>query len=134
MGGEGAYTYLFNGEATTSTSASDLAPGDYEVVVTDGNNCSSQPPSRWMLVWPSWPARLSSTRSAGENDGEVTVTEGGSGAFQYSDDGVNFADGNVFDDLNACHTFVQDEFGCSGSVTANVSEPAAIEIFGIVPG
>ena len=32
---------VFNGEATTSTSASDLAPGDYEVVVTDGNNCSS---------------------------------------------------------------------------------------------
>ena len=47
------------------------------------------------------------------------TAEGGSGAFQYSDDGVNFADGNVFDDLNAgSYTFfVQDEFGCSGSVT-----------------
>jgi hypothetical protein len=72
---------------------------------------------------------------AGENDGEVTVTaEGGSGVFQFSDDGVNFADGNVFDDLNAgsYNFFVQDEFGCSGTVTANVSEPAAVEISGIV--
>ena len=101
VGGEGAYTYLFNGSDHVHVGVG-FGPGEYEVVVTDGNNCSSQPPSRWMLVWPSWPARLSSTRSAGENDGEVTVTaEGGSGAFQYSDDGVNFADGNVFDDLNA---------------------------------
>lgn len=41
VGGEGAYTYVFNGEATTATSASNLAPGEYDVVVTDGNNCSS---------------------------------------------------------------------------------------------
>ena len=136
VGGEGAYTYVFNGEATTSTSASDLAPGDYEVVVTDGNNCSSTA----TVTVDAGVAIVASTsvidaECAGENDGEVTVTaEGGSGAFQYSDDGVNFADGNVFDDLNAgSYTFfVQDEFGCSGSVTANVSEPAAIEISGIV--
>ncbi|MGB2229335.1 MAG: T9SS type A sorting domain-containing protein, partial [Flavobacteriales bacterium] len=136
VGGEGAYTYLFNGEATTSTSASDLAPGEYEVVVTDGNNCSSTA----TVTVDAGVAIVASTsvidaECAGENDGEVTVTaEGGSGAFQYSDDGVNFADGNVFDELNAgSYTFfVQDEFGCSGSVTANVSEPAAIEISGIV--
>ena len=136
VGGEGAYTYVFNGEATTGTSASDLAPGDYDVVVTDGNNCSS---TATVTVEPGV-AIVASTavidaECAGENDGEVTVTaEGGSGAFQYSDDGVNFADGNVFDDLIAgSYTFfVQDEFGCSGSVTANVSEPAAIEISGIV--
>ena len=136
VGGEGAYTYVFNGEATTGTSASDLAPGDYDVVVTDGNNCSS---TATVTVEPGV-AIVASTavidaECAGENDGEVTVTaEGGSGAFQYSDDGINFADGNVFDELIAgSYTFfVQDEFGCSGSVTANVSEPAAIEISGIV--
>ena len=70
--------------------------------------------------------RPSSCRCAGENDGEVTVTaEGGSGA-AGSDDGVNFADGNVATSTGSYTFFVQDEFGCSGTVTANVSEPAAV--------
>ena len=136
VGGEGAYTYLFSGEATTATSASDLAPGDYDIVVTDANNCST---SATVTVDEGVAIVASSSvidaQCAGENDGEVTVTaEGGSGVFQFSDDGVNFADGNVFDDLNAgsYNFFVQDEFGCSGTVTANVSEPAAVEISGIV--
>ena len=40
VGGQGAYTYLFNGEPTSATHASDLAPGAYEIEVIDGNNCS----------------------------------------------------------------------------------------------
>lgn len=135
-GGQGEYSYVFNGQATTSTSVSDLVPGDYEVVVTDGNNCSSTA----NVTVDAGVAIVASTsvvdaECAGENDGEVTVTaEGGSGAFQYSDNNVTFADGNVFDDLNAgSYTFfVQDELACVVSVTATVSEPAPIVISGIV--
>ena len=39
-GGQGNYTYTFDGQATTNTSAGDLAPGDYVIEVTDGEGCT----------------------------------------------------------------------------------------------
>ena len=71
----------------------------------------------------------------GENDGEVVVTaEGGTGAFQYSDDGNNYGQGNDFDDLLAgTYTFfAQDENGCVQTVDATIGEPEAIVVTGIV--
>ena len=41
IGGQGEYTYTFAGQTTTETAVSGLAPGDYEIVVIDVNNCSS---------------------------------------------------------------------------------------------
>ena len=83
---------------------------------------------------PRW--RPSDATCFGENDGEVVVTaEGGTGAFQYSDDGNNYGQGNDFDDLLGRHLltfFAQDENGCVQTVDATIGEPEAIVVTGIV--
>jgi len=71
----------------------------------------------------------------GENDGEVTLSAtGGTGNFQYSDDGNNYAGNPNFDNLLAgSYTFfVQDDNGCVQQASASVDEPEAIVVTGIV--
>jgi len=135
-GGEGMYTYTFEGAATTETSVSDLAPGTYEVTVTDEVGCSGTA-SIEVEAGIAITATSSSTDAScfGEEDGEVSLSaEGGTGSFQYSDDGNSFGQDNVFDDLLAgtYNFFVQDENGCVESVEATIGQPEAIVVTGIV--
>ena len=135
-GGEGMYTYAFGGEATTETAVSDLAPGTYEVTVTDEDGCS-ETVSVEVAAGVEITATAVSTDAScfGDDDGEVELSaEGGTGSFQYSDDGNNFGQDNEFDDLLAgtYNFFVQDENGCVESVEATIGEPEAIVVTGIV--
>mgnify|MGYP001372434951 FL=1 len=135
-GGEGMYTYAFGGEATTETAVSDLAPGTYEVTVTDEDGCS-ETISVEVAAGVEITATAVSTDAScfGDDDGEVELSaEGGTGSFQYSDDGNNFGQDNEFDDLLAgtYDFFVQDENGCVESVEATIGEPEAIVVTGIV--
>ena len=136
VNGDGAYTFTINGEATTAFMAGDLAPGTYTVVVTDGAGCSGEETVEVEAAVPiSVATEVIDASCFGENDGVVTVNaEGGSGFYQYSEDGVNFIPNNQFGGFAAgTHPlFVQDEFGCVESVTAIVHEPDAIVITGIV--
>ena len=135
-GGEGNYTFTFNGEATTETMAGDLAPGTYTVIVTDGEGCTGEKTVEVEAAVPiSVATEVIDASCFGDNDGVVTVNaEGGSGLYVYSDDGVNFVPNNQFDGFGAglYSLFVQDELGCVESVTANVAEPEPIVITGIV--
>ena len=135
-GGEGMYNYAFGGEATTETAVSDLAPGTYEVTVTDEDGCS-ETVSVEVAAGVEITATAVSTDAScfGDDDGEVELSaEGGTGSFQYSDDGNNFGQDNEFDDLLAgtYDFFVQDENGCVESVEATIGEPEAIVVTGIV--
>ena len=135
-GGEGMYTYAFDGEATTETAVSDLAPGTYEVTVTDEDGCS-ETVSVEVAAGVEITATAVSTDAScfGDDDGEVELSaEGGTGSFQYSDDGNSFGQDNEFDDLFAgtYNFFVQDENGCVESVEATIGEPEAIVVTGIV--
>ena len=135
-GGEGMYTYAFDGEATAETAVSDLAPGTYEVTVTDEEGCS-ETVSVEVTAGVEITATAVSTDAScfGDDDGEVELSaEGGTGSFQYSDDGNSFGQDNEFDDLLAgtYNFFVQDENGCVESVEATIGEPEAIVVTGIV--
>ena len=135
-GGEGTYTYAFDGEATAETAVSDLAPGTYEVTVTDEGGCS-ETVSVEVAAGVEITATAVSTDAScfGDDDGAVELAaEGGTGTFQYSDDGNSFGQDNEFDDLLAgTYTlFVQDENGCVETVEATIGEPEAIVVTGIV--
>jgi len=135
-GGEGMYTYAFGGEATTETAVSDLAPGTYEVTVTDEDGCS-ETVSVEVAAGVEITATAVSTDAScfGDDDGEVELSAaGGTGSFQYSDDGNSFGQDSEFDDLLAgtYNFFVQDENGCVESVEATIGEPEAIVVTGIV--
>jgi len=135
-GGQGDYSYVFNGEATTGTSAGDLAPGEYVVEVTDGDGCTE---TATVTVEPGveidMTASVMDASCNGDNDGEVTVSAtGGTGGFQYSENGNNYGANPSFDGLTAgTYTFfAQDENGCIQTIDASVGEPEAIVITGIV--
>ena len=134
-GGEGAYSYAFEGTATTETSVSDLAPGTYEVTVTDEAGCSETATVEIEAgVAITATAEATDASCFGEEDGEVVISaDGGAGNFQYGDDGVNFDQGNEFDDLLAdTYTFfVQDGNGCVESVEFTIGQPEAIVVTGI---
>ena len=135
-GGQGNYSYTFDGEATTATSAGDLAPGDYVIAVTDGEGCTETVTVTVEAgVEIVMGTSVTDASCNGDNDGEVSVTaEGGTGSFQFSENGNNYGANNSFDGLTAgAYTFfAQDENGCVQSVDANVGEPEAIVVTGIV--
>ena len=135
-GGQGDYAYVFNGEATTGTSAGDLAPGEYVIEVMDGDGCTE---TATVTVEPGieidMTASVMDASCNGDNDGEVTVSAtGGTGGFQYSENGNNYGANPSFDGLTAgTYTFfAQDENGCIQTIDASVGEPEAIVITGIV--
>ena len=136
INGDGNYTFTFDGEATTETMAGDLAPGTYTVVVTDGEGCSGEETVEVEAALAiSVTTDVVDASCFEDNDGSITVNAvGGSGAFQYSEDGNNYIPNNEFGGFTAgTYTlFVQDEFGCVESGSATVGQPDAIVITGIV--
>ena len=136
INGDGNYTFTFDGVATTETMAGDLAPGTYTVVVTDGEGCSGEETVEVEAALAiSVITDVVDASCFEDNDGSITVNAvGGSGAFQYSEDGNNYIPNNEFGGFTAgTYTlFVQDEFGCVESGSATVGQPDAIVITGIV--
>ena len=85
-GGSGTYTYLWSNGATTAT-ATGLAPGTYNVTITDSNACTKNIPG---IVVGGPTAALSATASTtpvscfNGNNGTATVTPlGGTGTKTY---------------------------------------------------
>ncbi len=123
-GGSGNYTYVWTGGSGGNTQTiSNLAPGAYNVTVTDGN-CSGTASvniasSTGLTLTPS----VTNT-TCGNNNGAVVLTvTGGSGGYTYqwsnnssSANVTNLPSGNY-------HVTVVDGSGCSGtaSITINPS-------------
>ena len=123
-------------DSTTETSVSDLAPGTYEVTVTDGDGCSE---TESVVVDAAVPievvAEVSDASCFGDDDGEAQLFAfGGTEEFQFSDDGVNFGSTSVFGGISSGSYafFVQDENGCVESVEVTIGEPDAIVVTAIV--
>ena len=135
VGGVGNFTVVVDTTDVTGSTMMDLAPGIYNIIVTDGNGCTNNENVEVMNAAPIVAASESTAASCnGLSDGQVVVSAtGGTGTFQYSENGNNFFGVDEFDDLPAGdYTFyAQDENGCIASVDASVTEPEPIVINGI---
>jgi hypothetical protein len=136
-GGNGGLVFSFNGsEDGDVTSYGDLPSGDYLVVATDVEGCTSEV----TFTVADIPAvEVSATATAvscnGDTDGMVEVSaSGGTGLFGYSDDGSDFGSTPIFMNLGAgVYTFyAQDSNGCSSSVEAEVAEPSVLTVTGTI--
>ena len=136
VSGVGGYTYTVNGEAVSSTYAGMLAPGEYTVTVTDFNGCSeSETVTVDAAIEIAVNTEVVDPLCFGDENGAVLIdASGGTGTFQYSEDGANYTTNNEFGGLGeGSYTFfVQDEYGCVESSTANVSQPDALTIGAMV--
>jgi gliding motility-associated-like protein len=124
-GGTGVFNYSTNGGLTFDNSpvASDVAAGEYEVIVTDENDCASE----------TYPVTLSvddtvaietlnaiNPNCLGVDNGTLEITaSGGSGIYEYcADGGTNFVTTPVISSLSAgeYQVVVRDDNDCTSEI------------------
>lgn len=125
-GGTPAYTYSFDDGLTYSNSNSSgpLFPGNYTVIVKDGNGCLT---TKIVLVnnivGPQTLTAVVNNASCGLNNGTVTLTAtGGTPAYQYSKDDITYQASNILTGFGAgtFTVWVRDVNLCKKSVTVTV--------------
>jgi len=133
-GGTGAYTYAWDDAGLQTTScASNIIAGTYNVTVTDANGCIATSTATISdLAGPTTNASLVNDASgAGLCDGELTTTtSGGSTPYTYLwDDGSSQTTQNA---TNLCAgtycVTVTDANGCQANSCSTVNEPNAITL------
>ncbi|MFZ1528948.1 MAG: hypothetical protein WAT19_09360, partial [Ferruginibacter sp.] len=115
-GGTPAYNYSINGiNFQASGTFTSLAAGAYIVYVRDAAGCiGTVPVTISNTASPSITA-VSSASSCTSNSGSITASgSGGTGALQYSIDGITYQAGSVFTGLapGAYTVYVMDANGC----------------------
>ncbi|PTX19320.1 gliding motility-associated-like protein [Pontibacter mucosus] len=134
-GGTSAYTYSIDGKTfQTSATFGNLLAREYTITVKDRNNCViSKKITLTNVAGPSALTASAKASTCGRADGEVTITgvTGGTGAYKYSKDGVNYQTSATLTGFVAgTHTvYAMDENKCvvSASVTVtDVAGPTAV--------
>ncbi|MFN0215707.1 MAG: reprolysin-like metallopeptidase [Saprospiraceae bacterium] len=120
-GGQMPFSYSLNGSAGQSSNVfSNLSPGIYTVVVTDGAGFTATSGPVELLE----PFAITVSAIAITNDIVVTAG-GGTGTIEYSLDGMTFQPSNQFNNVaNASYTVtVQDAKGCTATTSVTVNVP-----------
>ena len=129
-GGTGNYSYEWN-TGDNTTSLKDLAPGTYNISISDENGCSaaatytiSQPQSLFLkyenIIDPS---------CDGGNDGQIEVlAAGGNSGYQYSWD--NLSNASFIDELyeGDYQLTILDEKGCDYTKTFTLEAPQPLSL------
>lgn len=128
-GGQSPYSYLWS-TGSTSNSISNLGAGTYIVTVTDANGCIDVASG---TITEAANLNVNLTRvnisCFGFSDGAITSNvSGGSPPYSYS--WSNGASSSAINNLNTGTYIVTvtDSQGCSGTASATITEPSAINI------
>ncbi|MCB0755005.1 MAG: S8 family serine peptidase [Flavobacteriales bacterium] len=128
-GGTSPYSYAWSTGETLFT-AVDLAPGAYNVTVTDANGCTTG--TSFTITEPaalSASAGSSDASCNGSSNGSVSVSANG-GTSPYSYSWSNGATSASVSGLSAgtYNVTVTDANGCTASASATVGQPSAISL------
>lgn len=129
-GGTGAYVYGWSTGAQTPT-ISNLTPGQYEVTVSDRNECVIVG-SVYITEPPDVSVNLLDVVDLicnGTPEGEITVEGiGGRPGYTFSPDGITFYPSGNLKNLLAGDYWVKvkDSYGCLDSVFATIAQPPAL--------
>ncbi len=132
--GTGPYTFLLNPSGATqvgnTATFTNLAPGSYNVTITDATGCSTSPPLTVTVTTGAALTAATSTAATsclGAANGSVTVTPGnGTGPYTFVLDGTVTQSGTTttFNNLSAGshNVVVTDAAGCmSNTITINIA-------------
>lgn len=128
-GGAAPFTYQWSSGLGTSPSVSGLAGGTYSVTVRDANSCST---TATVIVGSTVSLNSTATpffvRCHGGNNGKILLrTNGGAPPLTYNwSPNVSNTDSAVGLGPGTYSVTVTDGSGCSGSVSATITEPSKI--------
>lgn len=142
--GTAPFTFLLNGSitqnsVTNTTTFNNLNPGNYSVMVTDANGCTTPVAVTTTIGTAAGitaTANASAVTCAGGTNGSIAVNIGNTGVAPYTFVLNNTitqtgATGTVFNGLTAGTSYnvaVTDAIGCSYTITAiSIGEPAALQ-------
>ncbi|MCO6480757.1 MAG: hypothetical protein J5I94_29215, partial [Phaeodactylibacter sp.] len=132
QGGNGGFTYSWNGSAGTAEDPTGLTAGAYTVTVTDSEGCTAletvvinEPPAIELAV-----ASATAVSCHGASDGSIAITAGGgTGALSYAwDNGVGAVEDPTGLAAGDYTLTVTDANGCTLEETITIGEPPAITI------
>ncbi len=138
IGGTAPYTYLWNNGATTA-SITGLAPGIYNVIVTDANGCTAS--STDVIIASDGLTSCSATVSSSYNEGVDISTFGGSdgmasveatgGTLPYTFQWSNGQTGADADNLSAgtYSVIVTDANACTCESSVTLTDPSKVGNF-----
>jgi subtilisin-like proprotein convertase family protein len=132
-GGDGTYTYLWDGGQTTQT-ITGLASGNYTVTVTDGLGCTGV--ATFTVTEPSVLTASTTANDANCNnaaDGSaIGFGNGGTSPYSYlwSDGQTTQIAGGL--DVGTYTVTVTDANGCTTTATAVINEPSALVVTDVV--
>ena len=128
----GTYQYSINGIAFQfSGTFTGLAPGNYVVLVKDGNGCIGAVSVVVGSISGPLVTAVSTASSCSVNDGTITATgTGGTAPLQFSIDGITFSGSYVFTGLapNTYTITVKDANGCTKTTTAIVANASGLTL------
>ncbi len=133
-GGTPWYNYDWNDASLDDSSTiENLFAGIYTVTITDGNGCTiietvtiDEPKDDISTVY-----NIDDVSCFGERDGQLQITAAGDyPPFEFSRDGVNYNNANIWNGLPAAdyEVFVRDNLGCIFKDTINISQPAELTV------
>jgi gliding motility-associated-like protein len=145
-GGADPFNFTFEGGTSiflladdSTYSFTDLCAGQYDIIVTDANGCSTSPSTSSFIIAPIQvivPAGTVTTDFNGFNvscngasDGIINASaSGGTGVFTYSIDGVNFQPSAIFSDLSAASYIItyKDANDCIATEGFVLNEPTVL--------
>jgi len=134
-GGNGVFTYEWPGLGQTGPDLNNLAPGTYNVIITDGNDCTFETdvtigePDRLILVIDT--DNTMSVGCAGNDDGMIAlVTVGGNPGIQTFTWTPNVSTSEIATDLSpGIYTAtVTDSKGCTDAISYEIETPQPIVV------
>ncbi len=134
-GGTPGYSYLWSNGATTPTQT-DVAFGSYTVTITDAVGCQLVYDGIAALFIPDWEVSATASPVAcfGGSDGAVSVEVNGGtpGGYTYAWSNGSTSKGLTNVPAGTYTLTITDAAGCTTTISAEVTEPAALNITTIV--
>lgn len=141
-GGTGAYTYSWSSPTSPFTSTQEditgLVPGEYEVVVTDGNNCSTTVQN--ILIGQPTPPTVTgdslTVRCNGESNGGITLLVNGANgnvSYIWSDPTIGNVQNPTGLSAGSYTVTVTDSESCEAITTVEVTEPPVLDAMTLAP-
>jgi len=133
-GGTGQVEYSLDGiDFQLSNNFENLAAGTYTIIIRDADNCQDTESTNIANESPEFEAVETIPTACGESNGSIIIEPDGGGIWEYSIDGTDYQQSNVFSNLiSGTYTaFIRNEDSCTAMIDVEIDDISTLEIVDI---